>query len=91
MQIVIDINENEYLSVKNYPDNITSYPATIHLYEAVRNGTPLPEHGDLIDREAIKKRAMLVCDNIAIAGVEVIAVCMIDNAPAIIPATKEGE
>ena len=43
MQIVIDINENEYLGIKKYPNNITSYPVTIHLYDAVRNGTPLPK------------------------------------------------
>ena len=41
MKLVIDINENEYLGIKNYPDNITSYPVTIHLYKAVRNGIPL--------------------------------------------------
>lgn len=54
MQIVIDINDNEYLGIKNYPDNITSYPVTIHLYEAVRNGTPLPKgHGRLIDADVL--------------------------------------
>lgn len=53
MQIVININENEYLSIKEYPNNITSYPVTIHLYDAVRNGTPLPKgHGRLIDADA---------------------------------------
>ena len=56
MQIVININDNEYLGIKNYPDNITSYPVTIHLYEAVRNGIPLPKcHGDLIDRNELNK------------------------------------
>lgn len=50
MKIVIDINDNEYLGIKNHPDNITSYPVTIHLYEAVRKGIPLPKgHGDLKD------------------------------------------
>ena len=43
MQIVNDINDNEYLSIKNYPDNVTSYPVTIHLYKAVRNGIPLKD------------------------------------------------
>ena len=54
MQIVIDINENEYLGIKNYPDAVTSYPVTLHLYEAVRSGTPLPKgHGILIDADAL--------------------------------------
>lgn len=54
MQIVIDINDNEYMGIMEYPNNITSYPVTIHLYDAVRNGTPLPkEHGRLIDEEKI--------------------------------------
>ena len=49
MQIVIDIDDNEYLGIKNYPDDITSYPVTIHLYKAVRNGTPLkPKTGHWI-------------------------------------------
>ena len=54
MQIVIDMNDNEYWGIKEYPDNITSYPVTIHLYEAVRNGTPLPKgHGRLIDADKL--------------------------------------
>ena len=56
MQIVININENEYLSIKEYPNNVISYPVTIHLYDAVRNGTPLSKgHGRIADMdEAIK-------------------------------------
>lgn len=55
MKLVIEINDNEYMGIKEYPDNITSYPVTIHLYDAVRNGTPLPKgHGDLIDRNDLK-------------------------------------
>ena len=90
MKLVIDINDNEYMGIKKYPNNITSYPVTIHIYDAIRNGILLPEHyGDLIDREAIKKRAMFVSgDNVAIEGVEVVTVGMIDNAETIIPATK---
>ena len=40
MKIVIDINENEYAGIKSFPDGNTSYPWTLHLYDAVRNGTP---------------------------------------------------
>lgn len=41
MKLIIDINENEYLGIKSFPDSTTSYPWTLHLYEAVRNGTQL--------------------------------------------------
>ncbi len=42
MKLIIDINDNEYIGIKEYPDNVTSYPVTIHLYDAVKNGIPLP-------------------------------------------------
>lgn len=61
--------------------------------KALKNGTPLPEHyGRLIDADVLKSRAMYINgDNVAIEGVEVVTVGMIDNAETIIPATKEGE
>lgn len=47
--------KNEYLGIKKYPNNITSYPITIHLYDAVRNGTPLTPKvlADLLMEERI--------------------------------------
>ena len=48
MKLLIDINDNEYEGIKKYPDNITSYPVTIHLYDAVRNGVPLDKHDEEI-------------------------------------------
>ena len=43
MKLMIEINDNEYMGIKAYPNNITSYPVTIHLYDAVRNGIPLEQ------------------------------------------------
>ena len=43
MKLIIDINDNEYMGIKKYPDNITSYPVTIHIYDAVRKGIPLEQ------------------------------------------------
>lgn len=43
MKLMIEINDNEYMGIKEYPNNITSYPVTIHLYDAVRNGIPLEQ------------------------------------------------
>ena len=48
MKLIIDINDNEYKGIKKYPDNITSYPVTIHLHDAVRNGIPLDKHDEEI-------------------------------------------
>ncbi len=61
MQLVIEIveiDDNEYIGIKEYPNNITSYLVTIHLYDMVRNGTPLPKgHGRLIilSEDAVKR------------------------------------
>ena len=54
MKLIIDINDNEYEGIKGYPDNITSYPVTIHLYDAVRNGTPLDKHDEEIIAETVE-------------------------------------
>ena len=50
MKIVIDINENEYIGIKSFPNANTSYPWTLHLYDAVRNGIPLPKALGKCDR-----------------------------------------
>ena len=51
MKLIIDINDNEYIGIKEYPNNITSYPVTIHIYDAIRNGTPLEEELEKIKTE----------------------------------------
>lgn len=53
MKLIIDINDNEYEGIKGYPDNITSYPVTIHLYDAVRNGVSLDDLKKEIDKESV--------------------------------------
>lgn len=52
MKLIIDIDDNEYAGIKSFPDSNTSYPWTLHLYSAVRNGTPLTECKDAISRQA---------------------------------------
>lgn len=55
IEVVIKMEKNEYLGIKSFPNNVTSYPVTIHLYDAIKNGTPLPKgHGRLIDADALK-------------------------------------
>ena len=54
MKIVIDIDKNEYIGIKSFPVGNTSYPWTLHLYDAVRNGTPLSEVLNEIKGEIIR-------------------------------------
>lgn len=49
-KIVIELDNNEYIRIKECPNNITSYPVTIHLYDAVRNGIPLEEEFEKIKK-----------------------------------------
>ena len=53
MKLIIDINDNEYKGIKSFPKANTSYPWTLHLYDAVRNGTPLTECEDAVSRQAV--------------------------------------
>lgn len=90
MRIVIEINDNEYMGIMEYPNNITSYPVTIHLYDAIKNGIPLPKgHGDLIDREELKK-IIQENDPLSLTGFSV-RLCDIYRATPIIEADKEKE
>ena len=56
MQIVIDIPEEKYEYIKGLYKACTDYQTTLMLYDAVRNGIPLPKgHGRLIDADKILK------------------------------------
>lgn len=41
MKIVIDMLDKDYRFIKNSRNGVTSYPVTLRLYEAIRNGTPI--------------------------------------------------
>ena len=49
MKLLIDIDENEYKGIKSFPKANTSYPWTLHLYDAVRNATPYEERPSVDD------------------------------------------
>lgn len=56
MKIVIEISEEDYKLIKSYGKGSTNYRISLNLYDAVKNGVPLPKHhGDLIDRRELKK------------------------------------
>lgn len=77
MQIVIDIPEEAYDFIKR-----TGYH-TQSLYEAIKNGTPLPKgHGRLVDADA-------VYDDFEKGEYDFEE--SLEFAPTIIPADTEGE
>lgn len=54
MEIVIEIGNEHYERIMRLEEDVTVYPTTLALYEAVKNGTPLPEHhGRLIDADEL--------------------------------------
>lgn len=56
MKIVIEISEEDYKLIKSYGKNSTNYRISLNLYDAVRDGTPLPEyHGRLGDLDALEE------------------------------------
>lgn len=94
MKLIIDINDNEYTKIKEYPNNVTSYPITINIYDAIRNGIPLPEvHGRLIDADslikAIEEKAKRLSNADTINGL-CGAVALIFDEQTVIEADKEG-
>lgn len=55
MQIVIEISEEDYKLIKSYGEGSTNYHISLNLYDAVKNGTPLPKgHGRLIDADKLE-------------------------------------
>lgn len=54
MQIVIELSELDYKWITLRKGDETLYPLTLTVYDAIRNGTPLPKgHGRLIDADDI--------------------------------------
>ena len=81
MQIVIDIPEEAYDFIKR-----TGYH-TQSLYEAIKNGTPLPEkHSDLIDRQELIEVADECYED---GDFKAVSISEIKYAKAIIKATEE--
>lgn len=81
MQIVIDIPDNEYKQICELRlHNRTFYD------DAIRNGTPLPSHGRLIDADELKK-IIQENDVLNMTGFNV-RLCDINNTPTILEATK---
>ena len=58
MNIVININNNEYEQIKKDAEKFRNKEMVVpYLYKVIESGTPLPEeYGDLVDRDAINNR-----------------------------------
>ena len=51
MQIVIDIPKDRYSFINSIKDGVSDYQTSMMLYNAIRNGTPIPDNatnGDVI-------------------------------------------
>ena len=61
MKIMIEIGNEHYERIMRLEEGVTVYPTTLALYEAVKNGTPLPKgHGALKDADVMINR---LCTN----------------------------
>lgn len=50
MKLVVEIDNEHYERIMRLEEDVTVYPTTLALYEAVKNGKPLPKgYGDLVD------------------------------------------
>ena len=49
MKIVIEIDNEHYERIMRLEEDVTVYPTTLALYEAVKNGTPLEAHQNRCD------------------------------------------
>ena len=80
MQIVIDIPEDTY----NHLHNGGSIGASLMIENVIKNGTPLPKHGRLIDADALKNEWKNGFH-------KKIVDALMDDAPTIIEADKGSE
>lgn len=63
-QILINLSDSVYDAIKNKYTLVNPKEGTLikTLWDAVENGTPLPEgHGDLIDRDALRESMHGAC------------------------------
>lgn len=89
MKIVIEIDNEHYERIMRLEEGVTVYPTTLALYEAVKNGIPLPKgHGRLKDVDWIDDNCEYHHSDKD--GSWCYALRDIDNAPTIIEADKEG-
>lgn len=83
IELVIKIPEEDYKLIKSYGKGSTNYRISLNLYDAVKNGTPLPKgHGDLKDADDIA----LIDEQFYVPSDYYVAESAINDAPTIIEA-----
>lgn len=91
MQIVIEISEEDYRETINDESDCGLCP----LSQAIKKGTPLPEHHRLIEADRLKEELDYYIREAGWSDDhnEALTWCkeFIDHAETIIPATKEGD
>ena len=89
MQIVINIDNEDYDDITLTGENTINLGVLLNLREAVRKGTPLPKgHGRLIDADAFFKSASI---KFYTTNLFSHIISTIDNAPTVIEADKEEQ
>ena len=91
MQIVINIDDEDYDDITLTGENTINIGVLLDLREAVRNGTPLPKgHGKLIDADAMKKHYPIMENDFGMVFNEHLHK-ELDNEPTIIEADRSEE
>ena len=63
MTLIIDIPDEDYDKIKDNSPDAFNYLTSWRLYDAIKNGTPLPKgHGRLIDADALKTDAQTMTE-----------------------------
>lgn len=91
MQIVIDINEHLYKTIKTLGLVVEDGDA-VAVSEAIMHGIPLPKgHGKLIDVNEVKKQYPLEIDGLDLRNNNQCLHAAVDEAQAIVKADTESE
>ena len=63
MTLIIEIPEEDHNRIKDNSPDAFNYLTSWRLYDAIKNGTPLPKgHGRLIDADALKTDAQTMTE-----------------------------
>ena len=92
MKLIIDIPDDDYRYIKELQSLIIGgrrncKTIQMNVINAIKNGTPLPKHGRLIDADKLKEYQVIM--QYEGKPVRVVSVIAIDNAPTVIEGEKK--
>ena len=90
MQIVIELSDLDYKWITLRKGDETLYPLTLTVYEAIKNGTPLPPHDRLIDKADVIETIdeWIDAEEYSYSNATYYLKKRIDNAPTILEANE---